>query len=160
MGEFLISSEYSSLKINDDDHIFLKSHSTQLRTVEIVPEEIESLRFRKASESNPGYISFHLNDGRILMARFTENEKNQYRQFFLAVRDILLSDEDEDSKETVQESDSCNEETKTVLMQAVDQSAAENAADMMMPENAVLETTAQPDDSSETEISKIETKTA
>ena len=122
MGDFMISSEYSTLKITDDDHVFLKSRSTHFRTVDISLEDIESLRFRKATDSKPGYISFHLNDGRVLMARFTENEKNQYRQFFLAVRDVLLSDEDEDDEDAIRESDPLSEETTTILMPAVDPS--------------------------------------
>ena len=149
MSKFEITSDYSSLSLDDEDQITLKSKSTHFLSVSFTPDDLESLRFRKAAENQPGYISFHMNDGRVLLGRFGEAEKNQYRQFFLAVRDVLLSDIDEAAGTEASESTPDMAETKTVLMPNLNAAGEPiiNAPSSIAQaeEETVTETTVQPE---------------
>lgn len=155
MSKFEITGDYSSLSLDDEDQITLKSKSTHFLSVSFTPDDLESLRFRKAAENQPGYISFHMNDGRVLLGRFGEAEKNQYRQFFLAVRDVLLSDIDEAAGTEASESTPDMAETKTVLMPNLNAAGEPiiNAPSSIAQaeEETVTETTVQPEETEQPE---------
>jgi len=117
MGEYEIISDYSCLSLDDQDHVTVRARSTHFNPVVFQPKDLESVRFRSAEENHPGYISFHLLDGRVLLARFSEAEKEVYRRFFLVVRDALLN-EPEAEELSFAEHLPDEEETRTILVPA------------------------------------------
>lgn len=128
MGEYEIISEYSCLILDEQDHITVKARSTHFNPVVFQPRDLESVRFRAADEHRPGYISFHLLDGRVLLARFSEAEKDTFRNFFLVVRDAVLNQPDPEEL-SFAESPTDEEETRTVLVPVRDEAQPQEQQD-------------------------------